>query len=159
MIRTIRGETPRKDERFFNLRTKGLVKSYLFYYPEEKQDFWGYENWLRMATEEIFKEYCAVYKERSKEFGAVAKKYQVHLSTLHGLYTTVLRPDNKTVNRGFVRDYMNGLPVPRLLFLMNFDKRPVGQQQRGQQRGQHRRNAIIPPAAAEIETPIEEVSL
>ncbi len=153
MIRTIRGETPRKDERFFNLRTKGLVKSYLYYYPEEKQDFWNYESWLRSATDEIFNEYCAVYKERSKEFGAVAKKYQVHLSTLHGLYTNKLRGEGKTINRGFVREYMNGLPVPRLLFLMNFDKRP----QEHTHRNQNRRNAVV--VAAHPEVPLEEVNI
>ncbi len=141
MVRALRGDTPRKDERFFNLRSKGFVKTYLFYYPEDKQDFWNYENWLRSTTDEIFNEYCAVYKERSKEFGAVAKKFQVHISTLHGLYMNKLRAESKTINRAFVRDYMNGMPIPRLLFLMNIDKRPY---QTVNRHGQ-RRNAIIAP--------------
>lgn len=123
LVRSLRGETPRPDERFFLLRSRGMVKSYLFYYPEDRQRYWEYETWLRTATEEVFALYCAVYKERSKDFADVPKKYQVHLAAIHALYTGQLRAANKTVNKAVARDYMNGLPVPRLLFLMNHDLR------------------------------------
>lgn len=123
LVRSLRGETPRPDERFFLLRSRGMVKSYLFYYPEDRQRYWDYETWLRTATEEVFALYCAVYKERSKDFADVPKKYQTHLAGIHALYTGQLRAANKTVNKAVARDYMNGLPVPRLLFLMNHDLR------------------------------------
>ena len=35
MIRSLRGNTSRADERFFTLRAAGMVKTYLQYYPEE----------------------------------------------------------------------------------------------------------------------------
>ncbi len=123
LVRSLRGETPREDERFFMLRSKGLIKSYLFYYPEDKQRYWEHEKWLRSQTEEIFKLYCAVFKERSKEFNETERRYQPHLSAIHGQFVGELKPAGRTVNMAIVRDYMNGLPVPRLLFLRNFEKR------------------------------------
>jgi hypothetical protein len=125
MVRSLRGETPRADERFFSLRRQGLIKTYLYYYPEDKQRYWDYENWLRDATEELYKTYCVVYKEHSMQLEAVSKKWHVHLAGLHGQYMQTLRPAKKTVNRDVVKDYMNGLPTPRLLFLMNLEKRTM----------------------------------
>ncbi len=123
MVRSLRGETPRADERFFTLRRQGLIKTYLYYYPEDKQRFWDYENWLRDATEELYKAYCAVYKERSVQLETVPKKWHVHLAGLHGQYLQTLKVQKKTVNKDVVKDYMNGQPTPRLLFLMNLEKR------------------------------------
>ncbi len=123
MVRSLRGETPRTDERFFSLRRQGLIKTYLYYYPEDKQRYWDYENWLRDATEELYKTYCVLNKERAVQLEAVPKKWHVHLAALHGQYMQTLRPAKKTVNRDVVKDYMNNLPTPRLLFLMNLEKR------------------------------------
>ncbi len=127
LVRDLKGNTPRLDERFFNLRNKGLVKTYLTYYPEDKQSFWEYESWLRNSTDQVFNLYCGVYKEHSKDFTEVERKFQPHLSAIHAQYLGSLKADGKTVNMAVVRDYMNNLPVPRLLFLMNFDKRDVKQ--------------------------------
>ncbi len=128
-IRDLRGETPREDERFFLLRGRGLIKNYLIYYPEDKQRYWEHEKWLRRETEELFRLYCAVFKERSREFNETDRRYQPHLSAIHNLYVNELKPAGKTVNMAVARDYMNGLPVPRLLFLRNFDKRRGRQDQ------------------------------
>lgn len=123
MVRSLRGETPRADERFFTLRKQGLIKTYLYYYPEDKQRFWDYENWLRDATEELYKTYCMIYKERAVQFESVPKKWHTHISGLHGQYLQTLRAQKKTVNKDVVKDYMNNQPTPRLLFLMNLEKR------------------------------------
>jgi hypothetical protein len=123
MVRSLRGETPRVDERFFVLRSKGLIKTYLSYYPEDKQRYWEMESWLRLLTEQIFNIYCGVYKERSANFEEIPKMYQTHLSAIHSIYLGSLRSINKTVNMAVVRNYMNNLPVPRLLFMLNYNKR------------------------------------
>ncbi len=124
MVRALRGETPRIDERFFVLRSRGMIKTYLSYYPEDKQRYWEMESWLRLLTDQIFNLYCGVYKERSADFAEIPKMYQTHLSAIHSIYLGSLRTTNATVNKAVVRNYMNNLPVPRLLFMLNFNKRP-----------------------------------
>jgi hypothetical protein len=125
MVRSLRGTNPRPDARFFMLRRAGLVKTYLYYYPEDKKQFWEYECALRTITNEIYAAYCAVYKERSLDLEAVNPMYKTHVRGLHGLYLSTLRPEGKTVSRAVAVDHMNGQPLPRLLFMLNFDKRPV----------------------------------
>jgi hypothetical protein len=125
MVRSLRGDTPRADERFFVLRSSGMIKTYLSYYPEDKQRYWEMETWLRLLTDQIFTLYCGVYKEKSADFSAIPKMYQTHLAAIHNKYLKNLRQSGQTVNKAIVRDYVNTLPIPRLLFMLNFRNRPV----------------------------------
>lgn len=123
MVRSLRGSTPRSDERFFALRAGGMVKTYLYYYPEDKKTYWRYETFVRNTTNAIYAEYCAVFKEKSKELEAVDPKYLVHLRALHAKYLAELRPSGRTVVRAAAIQYVNTMPVPRLLYLLNVEKR------------------------------------
>ncbi len=123
MVRSLRGSTPRSDERFFALRAGGMVKTYLYYYPEDKKTYWRYETFVRGVTNAIYAEYCAVFKEKSKALEAVDPKLLTHVRALHAKYLAELRPSGKTVVRATAIQYVNSMPVPRLLFLLNVDKR------------------------------------
>ena len=100
-----------------------LDKTYLSYYPEDKQRYWEMESWLRLLTDHIFNMYCGIYKERSVDFACIPKMYQTHLSSIHAKYLKDLRSAGSTVNKAVVRDYINNLPVPRLLFMLNYKNR------------------------------------
>lgn len=119
MIRSLRGSTHRSDERFFTLRPQGMVKTYLIYYPEESKDFWGYEQWMRGATQELYDNYCSVFKSHEKSIEQIHSKWRAHLYAIHGLH----KARGKSILKADVVEYMNGQPTPRLLFLMNYEKR------------------------------------
>lgn len=123
MIRSMRGNTPRSDERFFGLRGVGLVKTYLIYYPEEKKVFWQYEQWIRQATAYLFQLYTDVHKTHVLSADSVDGAWLTHLGALHTLYLTTQRPAGRTVKMAEVVAYMNALPAPRLLYLMNLGHR------------------------------------
>jgi hypothetical protein len=123
VIRSLRCSTPRADERFFDLRGKGLVKTYLIYYPEDKDLYWSYETWMRKATNDLYKLYSKVNKEHSLAYNDVDSMWKPHITALHGQYLSSLKAENKTVTLDVVIRYMNSLPTPRLLFLMNYNKR------------------------------------
>lgn len=123
MVRSLRGSMSRVDERFFALRRAGLVKTYLYYYPEDKRQFWAIEKWLRATTNAVFAAYCDVYKAKAIELDAVDPMLRTHVRGLHGRYLAELRVAGKTVNHAAAVDYMNAQPAPRLLFMLNFHKR------------------------------------
>ena len=124
MIRSLRGATPRMDERFFNLRKQGLVKTYLTYYPEESKQLWKYETWLRDATNNLYNIYINVNKAHTTKYNDVDFIWKPHVTSLHNQFLTVLKPANKSIVKENVIEYMNNLPVPRLLYIMNYNKRP-----------------------------------
>ncbi len=138
MIRSMRGNTPRADERFFGLRAAGLVKTYLIYYPEEKAAFWKYEQWLRGATTHLFQLYTDVHKTHMLSADSVDGAWRTHIGALHTLYLTTLRPEGRTVKMAEVVAYMNGLPAPRLLYLMNLGHRRAA--------AARAKNTLAPPA-------------
>lgn len=122
MVRSLRGSTNRADERFLGLRAAGLVKTYLYYYPEDKQIYWRYETALRSITNDMYVAYCAVYKEKSKALSDVDPKLQIHVRGLHAQYLGTLRPAGNTVVRATAIAYINSQPIPRILHLLNVDK-------------------------------------
>ena len=123
MIRSLRGNTSRADERFFTLRAAGMVKTYLQYFPEESDQFWAFEKWIRSTTKHLYNLYVSIYKAKQFTLGDVEAQWHTHLAALCRLYMGTLKPAKKSVLLENVVEYMNALPVPRLLFLMNYWRR------------------------------------
>ncbi len=122
MVRSMRGSSARADERFFGLRAAGMVKTYLQYYPEDSNKYWEYEKWVRATTRLLYKYYVDVHKAHSATLNDIDPRWHTHIGGLHRLYMTALKPAGKSVRLTDAMEYMNTLPTPRLLFLMNFDK-------------------------------------
>jgi hypothetical protein len=123
MVRSMRGATSRADERFFGLRATGMVKTYLQYYPEDSDLYWQYEKWVRGVTRQLYKYYVDVHKAHSAILNDIDTRWHTHIGGLHRVYMTVLKPAGKSVRLTDVMEYVNTLPTPRMLFLMNIDKR------------------------------------
>ncbi len=128
MIRSLRGATNRNDERFFTLRAKGLVETYLSYYPEDKEKYEKYERWTRSLASTLFDLYCKVHKEHSKKMTDIDRRYHIHLNTIQAAY--ISQPVNNgkrpALKKSDIIQYINTMPVPRILFLMNYDKNNRG---------------------------------
>ncbi len=128
MIRTLRGATNRTDERFFSLRSQNMIDAYLVYYPEDRVVFEQYEKWVREFTGTLFDLYCKVHKEHTMKMAAIDKKYHVHLTALQTAYmnqTVVEGGKRRPLKKTDVVQYVNTVPTPRLLFVMNYDKRKL----------------------------------
>jgi hypothetical protein len=83
----------------------------------------GYERWLRAMTNELFSYYVAVYKARSARLGDIDARWHKHLAALHTFYLGSLKSTGRGLALSDAIRYVNSLPTPRLLFLMNYDKR------------------------------------
>ena len=116
MVRSLRGNTPRSSERFFILRQKGMLATYLTYYPEDLADFTKYETWLHDISHKLDALYSDIY--RNKLEIEPPTYMSVHLKALHKKYTTELRAARKKITSQDVFSYLNSLPVPRLMFLL-----------------------------------------
>lgn len=127
MVRSMRGSSARADERFFGLRAAGMVKTYLQYYPEDSNLYWQYEKWVRVTTRQLYKYYVDVHKAHAVTLNDIDPRWHTHIGALHRVYMTALKPAGKSVHLTDAMEYINTLPTPRLLFLMNFDKTRTAQ--------------------------------
>ena len=132
ILRVLRGQEARDEERFARLRKNGQIHTYLLTWPRDQERFWALEAKLRDLTAAAYAEYCAVHKEKTKQI----KEVSIHLRTvvyeLHGIYINELRPAGQTLRMANTIHYMNNQTPEALGRMLRF----------------------VVPAAAPVEVPV-----
>ena len=118
MVRALRGDTPRRDGRFLGLRQRSMVDTYLFYYPEEHAALRRYEQEVRAVTHYIYQSYVAAHITKAVPFGELPAHWKPHVFSLHGQYLGSLRAQGFFMRKQEVINYVNNLPIPRILHLL-----------------------------------------
>ena len=117
MVRTLRGDSPRIDVRFLKLRQQRMLETYLFYYPEEKELIDQLEVLLRLLTQQLYNFYVCVHIKHSIKFADLPPQWKTHVYALHSYYLGNLKTRGFFVRKQEVVQYMNNLPIPRVLHL------------------------------------------
>jgi hypothetical protein len=125
ILRVLRGQEARDEERFARLRKNGQIHTYLLTWPRDQERFWSLEAKLRDLTAMAYAEYCAVHKEKTKQI----KDVSIHLRTvvyeLHGIYINQLRPAEQTLRMANTIHYMNNLSPEILGRMLRFTVPPA----------------------------------
>jgi len=123
-VRQLRGNQPKLQYQYINLRQTGKVAEYLQYYKEHKKPFNDFRNIIHAYTNELFSNYIRCYIKKEKKLKEFPEKYRVHMYTLHHeIYLKTLMPEKKYVNKEVVIHYFNGLHPAKQMFVMNYDMR------------------------------------
>jgi hypothetical protein len=117
MVRTLRGESPRQDVQYLKLREKGMMETYLYYYPEEKQIMWNFESKLRGLTQVLYQFYVTVHIKHLMKFADLPAQWKTHVFSLHSLFLGSLKEKGHFIRKQEVIQYMNNLQIPRVLHL------------------------------------------
>ena len=118
MVRSMRGNQARADVRFAQLRQQRMIDTYLFYYPEETEQFKKYEGTVGLIIQNIYEAYVAVHIRHEKKLGDIDSMYRPHVYSLHTHYLGELKPRGYFIRSKEVADYIGQLPWQRLVFLM-----------------------------------------
>jgi len=118
MVRMMRGDSPRMDVRFLRIRSKQLMETYLYYYADEKFEMGRLEQHIRSITQQLYQAYVAAHITHTCKFADLAPHWKTHVFSLHSLYLNSMRGKGHFVRKQDVIDYVNRLPIPRLLHLM-----------------------------------------
>ena len=117
MVRTLRGESPRQDVQFLNLRGKGMMETYLYYFPEEKDAMWELEGRLRNLTQILYQYYVNCHIKHQVKFAELPPFWKPHVFSLHSLFLGSLKEKGHFIRKQEVIQYVNHLPIPRVLHL------------------------------------------
>jgi hypothetical protein len=117
MVRTLRGDSPRLDVRFLKLRQQRMLETYVFYYPEEKELIDQYELLVRQLTQQLYNFYVCVHIKHSIKFADLPPQWKTHIFALHSYYLGNLKGQGFFIRKQEVVQYMNNLPIPRVLHL------------------------------------------
>ena len=114
ILREIRGKESQIEDRFARLRVQNMIRLYTQNWPEEAHQFGDLEARVRELTAQIYKEYCAHHKEKSKVFMDIPVAFRTPVYELHGIYLNSLRPKNVTLKMPAVIQYVNSMMPEKL---------------------------------------------
>ena len=117
MVRTLRGDSPRIEARFLKLRQQQLMETYCFYYPEEKDILDQLELLVRQLTQQLYNFYVCTHIKHSIKFADLPAYWKTHVYALHSYYLGNLKERRFFIRKQEVIQYMNNLPIPRMLHL------------------------------------------
>lgn len=124
-VRSLRGNQPKLDYRYLELKKNKNINKYLVYYPEHKEDFEEYWNKTKDFTNDLYNYYVSTHISKDKMMNNIPKEFKPHLYNLHQYYLNELRPNKYSIQRPHVINYVNLLPEAMLLFALNYNKHKI----------------------------------
>ena len=119
-VRELKGNSPKLQYQYYNLRNYGKVKDFLKYYPEHKKKFTEMRAQLHNWTLELWNNYFKCYVEKQKPLKEFPFEFRTHMFQLHKIYVNELRLEKKHVNKKVVINYVNDLPPDYLMSSINY---------------------------------------
>ena len=104
-VRKLRGNQANPLYRFLELRNKNLLREYLNYYPEEKDQFREYQYKVKDYIYHLHYYYVRCFILHKKPLESYPKEYKTHMYHLHEEYKAT--GEKRTYNR--VKRYFNRL--------------------------------------------------
>ena len=120
MVRTLRSDSPRLDLRFLKLRQKRMLETYFYYYPEDEEPMHRLENAIRTLTQQLYSAYVHCHIKHTIVFAELPMQLKTHVWSLHSLYLGTLKEKGYFIRKQEAIQYVNSLPIPRLLHLLKF---------------------------------------
>lgn len=125
-VRSLRGNTPVKRERFVQLYSQNLINKYFEYYPEEIVNMTFWVVLTNTIVHSLYNYYVELHITKEKKIDEIDRMWWPHLYALHGLYLTQFRQTNKKININEVHAYLHKLPWQRVSFLLDRVHKNVG---------------------------------
>jgi len=119
-VRQLKGNSPKIQFQYYNLRKLGKVREFLHYYPEMRVKFSEMREELHKWTNALFRNYTLCYIKKAAPLKDYPFPFRPHMYQLHQIYLNELRAERAYVSRNVVIDYVNNLESPRLMFAINY---------------------------------------
>ena len=117
-VKTLRGNSPTVRERFCQLFSQNLIHKYLEYYDEDSAEMSVLMILMNAIMNILYNEYVDLHITKTKKAEQIDKMYLPHLYSIHGIYLSQLRPENKKIDRGQILLYLHKQPWQRISFLI-----------------------------------------
>ena len=118
-VKGLRGNQPKLQYRYLELRKQGKVAAYLRYYPEALPEFNKFKKQIHTFTEELHTHYIACYIKKNNPLVEFEEKFRTHIFNLHQIYKKRTVGRGKIITKTDVITYVNSLPEALLLSSLN----------------------------------------
>lgn len=122
-VRNLRGNQPKVQYQYLQLRKNGNMPEFLKYYPEYKKEFSAIRDQLHFFTENLFQNYLSCYIRKEKPLMEFPGHFRPHMFKIHEIYKNHLKNSGLYVTNTVVRGYVNDLHPSQQMFAMNYNMR------------------------------------
>ena len=129
-VKHLKGNSPKIQYHYYYLRQNGAVGDFLKYYPEYKGEFSDFRRELHKYTTQLYQNYIKCFIKKEKPLVEFPYQFKTHMFKIHELYLNDLKLDGKFVNKQVVMNYVNTLPPPRLMHVINHIKKQYDKDQK-----------------------------
>ena len=119
-LHNLKGNSPKLQYQYYNLRQNDQVKEFLKHYPKYKKEFSELRNDLHRETTVLWKNYISCFVKHLQPLENYGYQYRSHMVELHKKYINELLEQKRCISRQIVINYINELPIPRLMHFMNY---------------------------------------
>ena len=125
-VRNLRGNNPKLQFQYYNLRKMGRVKEYLYYFPEHNAIFQDMRDMIHRWTLKLWESYVSCYiKKTCRNLKMYPFQFRIHMYNLHQIYINKLRRERHYVSKQIVIKYVNNLEPAALMYSINYHLRQV----------------------------------
>ena len=119
-VKHLKGNSPKIQYQYLNLRQTNKVKEFLYYYPEYRKEFSKLRRQLHEWTNQLYQNYISCYIKKQKPLTEFPYNFKTHMFNLHKLYIDELKPESSYISKKVVVNYVNNLPPPKVMYSVNY---------------------------------------
>jgi len=119
-VRILKGNSPKLQYQYYNLRQYDRVKEFLKFYPEYGEKFSNLREQLHKWTNNLRQNYIDCYVKKTKPLKEYPFEFRTHMFNLHKIYLNELRSEGLYINKPRVIKYINNLPPDHLMCSINY---------------------------------------
>lgn len=123
-IRNLRGNQPKLEYHYMDLRKLNKITEFLSYYPEYHNCFQEYQSKVQSFTRELYQNYVSCYIQKMCPLKDFPKQFRTHMFNIHNIYKKI-KLTGKSIRLDNVVEYINTTPSDIMLYSLNFSKRTV----------------------------------
>jgi len=120
-IRLLRGNQPKLQYHYLNLRKHNTINHYLMFFPEHKEIFNKFKENLYTFTDNTYKNYISCYIKKEKPLRDYPQQYRTTMYNLHQYYLNVLKNKKLFISKQIVIFYINNLHASQQMSLLNYN--------------------------------------
>lgn len=129
-VKNLRGNQPKLQFQYLNLRQDGKVREYLRYYPEAIEEFTKFREQIHDFTSTLHNFYINCFVKKEMPLRDYPHEYKTHMYELHNIYINKLIPIGGKVSREVVINYINSIQPARLMYSLNYKFREMNKMEK-----------------------------
>jgi hypothetical protein len=129
-IRNLRGNQPKLEYHYLELRKNGKLQEFLQYYPEYSSKMYGYQQKIHSFTTNLYNNYVSCYIKKQGPLYTFGNEYKTHMFNIHrDIYIKELAPRKQSIQKANIVHYVNALPERLLMYCLNLKHRKTDEVQ------------------------------